>query len=445
MIALEQDDHDRVFFVRRETAVLWKQVKYFNAKVQRAWSEGTLREKVKRFLFSSFRIPLEMTIEHYGLAKADRHLDVAAGFGDHRARAGHYRSNPEHLRRISTAYKASKQAQRTAPAIFAIRGLWTEWIDINFKDLIQALNAEDIAKLAVLFENLHREQFTRGTGSSFDEYLRYRTSMTGRFYVRTVWCRYRDTFQSLAPAHAEIHAPLVGNPAGIYLNGDVIPIHTFRYAYHALEIAEWLRDTPNAVIVEIGAGMGAQAYQMMQMRRASIAKYLVFDIPEVAAVSSYFLLSACPDKRIRLFGEGPVSASASEGYDIAIFPHWAATQLTDASVDLFHNSCSFSEMDQASALSYLGVIERACRRYFSHVNHDTRLRYRYPDGSTSVNVIGSELIPDPHRFRLIFKKPRVFCLPDDRSHSMFEYLYERRDIAPRPRRSDIETGGRAES
>ncbi len=410
--------------------MLLKQAKYFNAKIRRAWSEGTLREKVKRFLLSSFRIPLEVTIEHYGLAKADRHLDVAAGFGDHRARAGHHRSNPEHLRRIIAAYRASKRAQQAVPAAFAIRGLWAEWIDVNFKDLIQALNGEDTSKLAVLFENLHREQFTRGTGSSLDEYLRYRTSITGRFYVRTVWCRYRDNFQSRAPAHAEIHTPLVGNPAGIYLNGEVIPIHMFRYAYHALEMAEWLRDAPNPVIVEIGAGMGAQAYQVMQLPRASIAKYLIFDIPEVAAVSSYFLLSACPDKRIRLFGEGSVSASASEEYDIAIFPHFAATQLADASVDLFHNSCSFSEMDQASALGYLEVIERACRRYFSHVNHDTRLRYRYRDGSTSVNVIGSELIPDPRRFRLIFKKPRVFCLPEDRSHSMFEYLYERRDVAP---------------
>jgi hypothetical protein len=410
--------------------MLWKQLKYFDAKIRRAWSEGTLREKSRRFFLSSFRVPLEAAIGHYGLARADRRLDVAAGFGDHRAEADRYRSNPEHLRRIIRAYKASKQAQRLAPAAFAIRGLWQEWIDVNFKHLIDALNAEDVTTLAVLLENLHREPFTRGAGSSFDEYCRYRTSMTGRFYVRTVWCRYRDKFQSLVPSGGEIHSPLVGNPAGIYRNGEVIPIHSFRHAYHALEMAEWLRDTPDSVIVEIGAGIGAQAYQVMQVPDASIAKYLIFDIPEVASVSSYFLLSALPEKRIRLFGEGPVSGSASEEYDIAVFPHFAATQLAEKSVDLFYNSCSFSEMDRASALGYLEVIERACRQYFAHVNHDTRLQYRYPDGSASVNVIGSELIPDPGRFRRIFKKPRVFCLPEDRPHSMFEYLYERRD---RPR------------
>jgi hypothetical protein len=432
VIALEQDDPDRVFFVLRETAVLLKQAKYFHAKIRRAWSEGTLREKVKRFLLSSFRIPLEVTIEHYGLAKADRHLDVAAGFGDHRARVGHYRSDPEHLRRIIAAYRASKRAQEAAPAAFAIRGLWAEWIDLNFKDLVRALQTQDVPALVALLENLHREPFTRGAGSSFDEYLRYRTSVAGRFYVRTVWCRYRDRFRSLAPGAGEIHNPLVGNPAGLCLDGEVIPIHAFRYAYHAREMAEWLKDTPGAVIAEIGGGIGAQAYQVLRNGPASLAKYLLFDIPEVAAVSSYFLLSSFPDKRIRLFGEGPVSTGAGEDCDVAVLPHFAVVELAAESVDLFHNSCSFSEMDRASTRAYLEVMERACRRYFSHINHETRLRYRYSDGTTSENLIGSEVVPDPQRFRRIFQKPRVFCLPEDRPYPVFEYLYERRARLKQP-------------
>ncbi len=411
--------------------MLWKQLKYFHAKIRRAWSEGTLREKAGRFLLSSVRVPLQVTVGHWRLARADRRLDVAAGFVDHRAQAGHYRSNPEHLRRIITAYQASKRAQQAAPAAFAIRGLWAEWIDINFKDLVQALHTEDLAHLAALFENLHREPFTRGVGSSFDEYLRYRTSLTGRFYVRTVWCRYRDTFRSLAPAGVEVHGPLVGNPVGICCRREVIPIQAFRYAYHALEMTEWLKDTPQAVLAEIGGGIGGQAYHVLQMPHASPAKYLIFDIPEVASISSYFLLAAFPEKRIRLFGEGPVSTAPAEDYDLAVLPHFAVRELAEGSVDLFHSACSFSEMDRASTLGYLEVIERACRRYFSHINHETRLRYRYPDGSTSENLLGSEVIPDPRRFRRLFTKPRLFCLPEDRPYSMFEYLYERRDNAAR--------------
>lgn len=407
--------------------MLGKRIRYFGAKVRRAWSDGALWEKAGRFLVSSLRIPIEATCGYLRLPPADRRLDVAAGFADHRRQAGHRRSDPAHLRRIIAAYKASKRAQRSAPPAFEIRGEWSAWIDVNFKDLIRALEAGDVTALAALFENLHREPFALGAGSGYDEYVRCRTSLTGPLYVRTVWCRYRDLFRAAVPADVGIRYPLVGNPAGILLDGDVISIQTFRHAYHAWEMLGWLREVSQPVIVEIGGGVGGQAYQVVRMAGAALGKYLVFDIPEMASLCSYVLLTAFPEKRIRLFGEGPVSVNASEEYDIAIFPHFEITRLADKSVDLFHNACSFSEMDRASSTEYLRIIERTCRRYFSHVNHETRFTRRNPDGSISINAIGSELVPDPRRFRRLFKKPRVFSLPEDRSHTAFEYLYERLD------------------
>ncbi len=407
--------------------MLGKRIRYFGAKVRRAWSDGALREKTGRFLISSIRVPIEATFGYLRLSQTDRRLDVAVGFADHRGQAGHHGSDPAHLRRIVAAYKASKQTQRSAPAAFKIRGEWSAWIDINFKDLIRALDAEDVTGLAALLENLHREQFALGAGSGYDEYVRCRTSLTGPLYVRTVWCRYRDLFRAAVPPDVGIHYPLIGNPAGILLDGDVISIQTFRHACHAWEMLGWLRDISHPVIVEIGGGVGGQAYQIMRMAGASLGKYIVFDIPEMASLCSYVLLTAFPEKRIRLFGEGPVSVSASEEYDIAIFPHFEIPRLADGSVDLFHNACSFSEMDRAASTEYLRIIERTCRRYFSHVNHETRFTRRNSDGSTSVNATGSELVPDPHRFRQVFKKPRVFSLPEDRAHTAFEYLYERLD------------------
>lgn len=413
---------------------MWlKRARYFVAKAAKAWSDGTLREKVPRFLASSIRIPVGVTIAHLRLPRADRKLDVAAGFADHRHEPRHCRSNPDHLRRIVAAYQAAKQAQKHAAPAFEIRGLWSEWIHVNHRALIQALDTENLPALSALFENLQREPFTIGTGSSYDEYVRYRTSLTGRFYVRAVWCRYRDIFRSLGAALDDLHHPYVGNPAGISLHGDVVQCHTFRHAYHAREMREWLRDVPGAVVAEIGGGIGGQACQTLRRAGASIAKYLLFDIAEVASISAYFLLCAFPDKRIRLFGEGPVSTDGSEDYDIGVFPHFETARLADDSVDLFHNACSFSEMDGVSATAYLRIIERACRRYFSHVNHDTRFTYRNPDGSVSTNILGSELIPDPGRFKRVFKKPRVFCLPEDRCFPAYEYLYERISPGSSPR------------
>ena len=110
---------------------------------------------------------------------------------------------------------------------------------------------------------------------------------------------------------------------------------------------------------------------------------------------------------------------------MAVFPHFAISQLPALSVDLFYNSCSFSEMDSASSMEYLSIIERACRRYFLHDNHDMVLEFKEADGSISVNVIGSKLIPNSALFKRVFKKPRVHGLPEDRSFIQFEYLYQR--------------------
>ena len=160
------------------------------------------------------------------------------------------------------------------------------------------------------------------------------------------------------------------------------------------------------------------------MSQNSNVKYLVFDIPEVAVLSSYFLLSAFPDMKVRLFGEGEISVEASEDLELGIFPHFSIAELEDASVDLFYNSCSFSEMDGLSSKGYLEIIERSCKKYFMHINHDVVQEFKNPDGSVSRNIIGSDLVPDPCRFKRIYKKPRVHNLPEDRVFKSYEYLYE---------------------
>ena len=400
-----------------------RRIGYFISKIKRAWSDRTLWDKINRFLRTMIRQFFEVSIGYLSLSRADRRLNLEDGFADHRQKINHYRSDHYHLRRIVAAYKESKKAQSQAGLPFQIRGLWSEWISINFRPLIDALDAGDISILSVLFENFHREQFTIGMGG-YDFFVRYRT-LIGGLYLRYAWSMYRNKLLSLGFDLRKIRFPLVGNPTGVMLNGNVVSIESLRYAYHAVEMCELLRDIPMAVVAEIGGGYGGQAHQTSEMNNGMVSKYLVFDIPEVAAISSYFLLSAFPDKNIRLFGEGPISTAFGEKYEIAVLPHFVIGQLADSSVDLFYNSCSFSEMDAISAKEYLSIIERVCRRYFLHDNHDTVLKFRNHDGSTSVNVVGSELLPNSVLFKRIFKKPRVHGLPEDRSFIHFEYLYER--------------------
>ena len=368
---------------------------YFFSKIHSAWSNGTLLTRVGRFLSILINRPFEVLIGYLRLSKIDRAINVRDGFVDHRSR-------------------------KESP--FRVGGLWDEWIHINYKKLIPALENEDISELSKLYENLFREQFSIGTGG-YDNYLRYHAPLGG-LYIKYVWCSYRDKLLKLDFDLQNISFPLIGNPVGVMLNGSIIPIETLRHAYHALEMRDLLKDVPDSVIVEIGAGLGDQAYQTMRLA-GQFSKYVIFDIPEVATISTYFLLSAFPEKRIRLYGEGPISTASSEDYDMAVFPHFAISQLPALSVDLFYNSCSFSEMDSASSMEYLSIIERACRKYFLHDNHDMVLEFKEADGSISVNVIGSKLIPNSALFKRVFKKPRVHGLPEDRSFIQFEYLYQR--------------------
>ncbi len=398
-------------------------IAYFYRKILRAWASGTLLEKSTRFLSTRISRPFEVLAGFLLLSTADKKLNVRDGFSDHRQRPDHRRSNPEHIQRIMAAYKKAKQAQEHAPQALQVRGLWSEWISVNYGKLIAVLEAGDAEQLSAMLENLFREPCTIGAGG-YDSYLRYK-SLLGSLYIKYVWSKYRNCLLSMDLDPRDVDFPNVGNQTGVYLDRKIISIETLRHAYHAVEMRNLLTDVPGAVCVEIGAGLGGQAFQSLQIGKNQISKYILFDIPEVAVLSSYFLLSAFPEKNIRLFGEGEISTSPDEAFDVAVFPHFCIQQLEDKSVDLFYNSCSFSEMDGASSREYLKVIEKSCRRYFLHDNHDVRLEFKETDGSISTNVIGSELLPDPALFKRIYKKPRVHGLPEDRPFIQYEYLYER--------------------
>lgn len=360
------------------------------------------------------------------LKATDRAIRLDEGFADHRQDPRHQGAGDADLARIAKAYKAAKAKEPDSAPPFRIKGLWAEWLAVNYSALIDALYRENIGELRRLFENLNREQFAVGTGGSgYDSYVKYRGSPLGRAYIKVIWCAYRDRYLSANLALDALRLPLVGNPAGVPLGDSVVQINAFRHAYHGHEMRRWLKDTHAPTIAEIGSGFGGQAYQTVRTFDHSACRYLCFDIPEVAAACSYYLMSSLPHKRVRLFGEGAITSEAAEEFDIAVFPHFSITQLQDDSIDLFHNANSFSEMDESAVTAYLEVMERCCRQYISHINHDTKFTFRNPDGSVSRNLVGSRIIPDPARFRRVFRKHRTFALPEDASFPSFEYLYER--------------------
>ena len=410
--------------------MIGSRLKYYLTKLKRARADGTLFERVNRKLVSGTQAKLATTLAYARLDRGDKALDVDKGFADHRKQQNSYKSVDRPMfDRLIDAYQLAKAAQTTAPPQFEVRGFWAEWLEINYGPLIGAINLRDHDALNAFLSNFAREQFAVGTGSSYDDLVVYKTSMIGRMYVKSVWCDYRDKLVDVGGDIADIRHPMIGNPAGIPVNGSVLPIETLRHAYNACSIAALLEDVPEPVITEIGGGFGGQALQTIDRLEKvgnPASKYLDFDIPEVLFVASYFLLTSLPERRFRLFGEGEISPNAKGDFDIGLFPHFTIAELSDLSVDLAFNSHSFSEMDAPTSNEYLRILDRICARYLLHINHEVRLTVDQPDGSRSENNIGSELVPDPKIFKRIYKRPRVYGRPEDRAFKSFAYLYERK-------------------
>jgi putative sugar O-methyltransferase len=408
-----------------ERYAMLSRFKYYYEKCRSAWLSGTLRERFVRKILTAIYVPLFVNYRYARLSRADKRLIIDIGSTDPLQRESSGQPDDRAIiARIARAYSLAKSAQADAAGSFVIRGLWDEWIRINYGPLIEALTKEDSERAAQLLRNFQREQFAVGTGGNFEDVNRIRHSIFGRRYFKAVWSDYRDKLRESDFDLSGLSHPTVGNPAGISLNGTVVQIETLRHAYKAHAMRELLRDVRRPAVTEIGGGFGGQACQLIaQSKKAGnpIGKYLDFDIPEVQIVASYFLLRAFPEDDIRLFGE----AAPTDTFAIGVFPHFCIDTLPQMSADLVFNTNSFSEMDSAAALHYLSVINHICRRYFMHVNHEVPFQFKQPDGTVSHNVVGSKMVPDPGVFKRVYKVPRLYGRPEDSFFKSYSYLYER--------------------
>lgn len=397
-------------------------LEYFKEKITSAWKSKTLKEKSIRFLVNQIKRYFIIPSLSIFLSNKKLNLNFNEGYKDHRLNKDFLKIKPEQIERIIRAYEKSKLDQKNTSSQFKIKGLWEEWISINYKNLIKGLETKNVQLLIKIFNNILREECTRGLGS-YDEWQRY-NSLLGKNYIKYVWLDYYKKLKDIQ-GNQKIKFSKAGNPCGVIFDNQIIPIETLRHAYRAQEIVNCLKDFKEKIIVEIGGGYGGLIFQLAsKLEFQKNNKLILFDIPEVAAISSSFLLSSFPDKKICLYGESPIS-SDSLNYEIGIFPHFSIKNLKDSSVDLFYNSCSFSEMDEASSAGYLSEVERCCKKYFMHDNHEKSFVFYQDDGTVSKNIIGSKLIPNEDTFKLIYKKGRTHYLPEDSFFKSFEYLYEK--------------------
>ena len=209
-------------------------VMHLITKVKQAWTSGSLWWRARRYMAIRIWRPVEVVFGYARLPSEARKLDLTSGLADHRALPSHVRSQPEHLRRLMAAYRSAKRAEVDAPDAYRIRGVWADFLAVNFSQIMSAANAEDLATFGALLEDHYRERFTSGMGG--DELKRTR-GLFGRWYTSTVWNTYFQRLRELGfdPARDHLMFPYIGNPAGPVYQGSVLTLETLRHIYHATE------------------------------------------------------------------------------------------------------------------------------------------------------------------------------------------------------------------
>jgi putative sugar O-methyltransferase len=105
-------------------------------------------------------------------------------------------------------------------------------------------------------------------------------------------------------------------------------------------------------ILEIGAGYGQVAYQLLQ--KLQITSYTVCDLPENLFLSAFYLQANFPERRAAFIGEDRVAADDQTGFRFLAPPFLTSLH---GGFDLVINSYSFQEMNRANVEEYFAFVE----------------------------------------------------------------------------------------
>jgi hypothetical protein len=334
---------------------------------------------------------------------------------------------PTTLGRLLRAWRAMQAAAQDVPAVYEVGGEWKAIVIEAFLPLTTALDAGDQEALDHLLRN-----FLRQFGDFFGEPTNFnsaRNKRVRREQFRLYVSRWMDLFGEDSLPEARV--PLISNPMGFVIRGDFYTADALRHHFYAHRMADLAGDLDNPIVCEVGGGFGGFARHLLS-RPGSNFRYLDYDLPVMCIASAYYLMTALPDKRLRLFGEVDDLAEPLRNADLAILPNLALPRLRDQSVDICFNTCSFAEMEAATVQEYTRQFERVCRHFILYEDHswagDSKYAYYQPMGGFQHWNL-SAIEPAPALFQRVYKVPAPFH--SDMFGEFFEWLYTRRQQGAR--------------
>ena len=344
---------------------------------------------------------------------------LRAGLLDHEGDKG--ATSEAILRRLTRAWREMKRCAVGLPEAYQVKGEWLPIIQKDFGPLITALDDENLPGLDKLLRN-----FFRIFGDYFGEPVDVHSETNRRFRsarFKVYSSRWMELYGKASLP--EVASPLIGNPMGFMIDAMLFTHVSFIHNHFARRIDDLCADLENPMVCEIGGGWGGLAYHLLARNRN--CKYVDYDIPLMALIAAYFLLSAFPERRIGLFGEVADLTQPFKEHDIVVMPNYAIVHLPEESSDVCFNQCSFAEMDELTVRAYMMQFERICRKFILHENHawtsdSQNAGYAPPGGFKHWDL--SQVEPAKDRFQRLYKIPASFH--GDFRAEFFEWLYVRK-------------------
>ncbi|MBV5329876.1 MAG: putative sugar O-methyltransferase [Chlorobium sp.] len=324
------------------------------------------------------------------------------------------------LNRIIDSYNKAKTVQKSVDSCYQVGNEWLPIYEKSLKEVMSVLHSRDVERLDAIYKNFFRDSCSTGLiGLALDmDKCFFHGNITHRnkkLFLYDALHRFKLWKSLLGNTHelADLTAPCVGNPYGYYIDGTFINSGSDYLHYYATAIGKLVRGDTHRIVVELGAGYGGMAYYLL--RDNNNLSYIDFDLPENLALTSYYLLTAFPEKKILLFGESELTAESIANHDIVLMPNFEINKIPDGCADIVFNSYSLAEMSSAAIRTYIAEFTRILKGYFLHVNHNK-----------VSEVVADDFGIDSDKFDLLYKIPALWNMGRNLEMDEYEYLYKKR-------------------
>lgn len=161
---------------------------------------------------------------------------------------------------------------------------------------------------------------------------------------------------------------MAGSPQRFFIQSGLGSFHAnmhdlslLYYFWKILRATDKLIKTDNPVIAEIGPGYGGLISKAK--KKYPKARLILFDLPELSAVQTYFIYNSYPNSKILhlkdLLERG--NKIFDEEFDFMILPGWMINQVPDCYFDLIINIRSMMEMSIEVVDFYFKHIHRSVK------------------------------------------------------------------------------------